>query len=39
MKLGQIKQIATIGGEIMRHGLAQIFAYKGYSVFLYDIDE
>jgi 3-hydroxybutyryl-CoA dehydrogenase len=39
MKLSQIKQIAIIGAGIMGHGFAQIFAHKGYSVFLYDIDE
>jgi 3-hydroxybutyryl-CoA dehydrogenase len=39
MKLDQIKQIAIIGAGIMGHGFAQIFACKGYSVFLYDIDE
>jgi 3-hydroxybutyryl-CoA dehydrogenase len=39
MKLNQIKQVAIIGAGIMGHGFAQIFAFKGYSVFLYDIDE
>lgn len=39
MKVGQIKQIAIIGAGIMGHGFAQIFAHKGYSVSLYDIDE
>jgi 3-hydroxybutyryl-CoA dehydrogenase len=39
MKLGQIKNVAVIGAGIMGHGFAQIFAQKGYSVFLYDIDE
>jgi 3-hydroxybutyryl-CoA dehydrogenase len=39
MKVGQIRQIAVIGAGIMGHGFAQIFAQKGYSVFLYDIDE
>jgi 3-hydroxybutyryl-CoA dehydrogenase len=39
MKLGQIKRVAIIGAGIMGHGFAQIFAQKGYSVSLYDIDE
>jgi 3-hydroxybutyryl-CoA dehydrogenase len=39
MKLGQIKRVAIIGAGIMGHGFAQIFAQKGYSVLLYDIDE
>jgi 3-hydroxybutyryl-CoA dehydrogenase len=39
MKLSQIKKVAVIGAGIMGHGFAQIFAQKGYSVFLYDIDE
>jgi 3-hydroxybutyryl-CoA dehydrogenase len=39
MKLSQVKRVAVIGAGIMGHGFAQIFAQKGYSVFLYDIDE
>jgi 3-hydroxybutyryl-CoA dehydrogenase len=39
MKLGQIKVVAVIGAGIMGHGFAQVFAQKGYSVFLQDIDE
>jgi len=39
MKLDQIKKVAVIGAGIMGHGFAQIFAQKGYSVTLYDIDE
>jgi 3-hydroxybutyryl-CoA dehydrogenase len=39
MKLSQIKRVAVIGAGIMGHGFAQIFAQKGYSVLLYDIDE
>jgi len=39
MKLNQIKRVAVIGAGIMGHGFAQIFAQKGYSVLLYDIDE
>ena len=39
MKLSQIKRVAVIGAGIMGHGFAQVFAQKGYSVFLYDIDE
>ena len=39
MKLSQIKRVAVIGAGIMGHGFAQIFAQKGYSVTLYDIDE
>jgi 3-hydroxybutyryl-CoA dehydrogenase len=38
MKLSQIKQVAIIGAGIMGHGFAQIFAQKGYPVFLYDVD-
>jgi 3-hydroxybutyryl-CoA dehydrogenase len=39
MKLSQIKQIAVIGAGIMGHGFAQVFAQKGFPVFLYDIDK
>jgi 3-hydroxybutyryl-CoA dehydrogenase len=39
MKISQIKRVAIIGAGIMGHGFAQIFAQKGYSVSLYDIDE
>jgi 3-hydroxybutyryl-CoA dehydrogenase len=38
MKVSQIKRVAVIGAGIMGHGFAQVFAQKGYSVFLYDID-
>jgi 3-hydroxybutyryl-CoA dehydrogenase len=38
MKLSQIKRVAIIGAGIMGHGFAQIFAQKGYPVFLYDVD-
>ena len=39
MRLSQIRQIAVIGAGIMGHGFAQVFAQKGFSVFLYDIDK
>lgn len=39
MKRNQIKRIGVIGAGIMGHGFAQVFAQKGYSVFLYDIDQ
>jgi len=39
MKLSQIKNIAVIGAGIMGHGFAQVFAQKGYLVYLYDIEE
>jgi 3-hydroxybutyryl-CoA dehydrogenase len=39
MKLSQIRKVSVIGAGIMGHGFAQIFAQKGYSVSLYDIDE
>jgi 3-hydroxybutyryl-CoA dehydrogenase len=39
MKLNQIRKVSVIGAGIMGHGFAQIFAQKGYSVSLYDIDE
>ena len=39
MKLSQIKKVVVIGAGIMGHGFAQIFAHKGYSVFLHDLDE
>jgi len=39
MKLSQIKQVAIIGAGIMGHGFAQVFAQKGFRVFLYDIEE
>jgi len=39
MRLSQIKQVAVIGAGIMGHGFAQVFAQKGYPVFLYDIDK
>ena len=39
MRLSQIKQIAVIGAGIMGHGFAQVFAQKGFPVFLYDVDK
>lgn len=39
MRLSQIKQVAVIGAGIMGHGFAQVFAQKGFPVFLYDIDK
>ena len=39
MRLSQIKRIAVIGAGIMGHGFAQVFAQKGFPVFLYDIDK
>jgi 3-hydroxybutyryl-CoA dehydrogenase len=39
MKLSQIKQVAIVGAGIMGHGFAQVFAQKGYPVFLYDVEE
>ncbi len=38
MRSSQIKRVAVIGAGIMGHGFAQIFAQKGFSVFLHDID-
>jgi len=39
MRLSQIQQVAVIGAGIMGHGFAQVFAQKGFPVFLYDIDK
>ena len=37
MQLQDIKHIAVIGAGLMGHGIAQIFANKGYSVSLLDV--
>ena len=39
MKVEDVKAIGVIGAGIMGHGLAQLFASKGYSVYLHDIDD
>jgi 3-hydroxybutyryl-CoA dehydrogenase len=36
---GQIRKVAIIGAGLMGHGLAQIFAGKGYEVHLMDLKE
>jgi 3-hydroxybutyryl-CoA dehydrogenase len=38
MQLNQIKRVAVIGAGIMGHGFAIVFARKGYSVSLFDIE-
>jgi len=37
--MGNIKKVAVIGGGVMGHGIAQVFAQRGYNVALYDIDD
>ncbi len=39
MKLSRIRQIAVIGAGIMGHGFAQVFAQKGFPVFLHDVNK
>jgi len=39
MKLEDIKQIAVIGAGLMGHGIAQEFAFAGYSVWLHDVSQ
>ena len=38
MKVEEIKSIGVIGAGLMGHGIAQIFALKGYKVRLFDSD-
>ena len=38
MKVEEIKTIGVIGAGLMGHGIAQIFALKGYKVRLFDSD-
>lgn len=37
--IGQIRNVAVIGAGLMGHGLAQIFAGRGYGVSLMDVQE
>jgi len=37
--MSRIKNIAVIGAGLMGHGIAQIFAFKGYAVALMDLKE
>jgi 3-hydroxybutyryl-CoA dehydrogenase len=37
--IGQIRNVAVIGAGLMGHGLAQIFAGRGYGVCLMDVQE
>jgi 3-hydroxybutyryl-CoA dehydrogenase len=39
LKLNQIKRIAVVGAGIMGHGFATLFAQKGFSVHLHDVDQ
>jgi 3-hydroxybutyryl-CoA dehydrogenase len=39
MNLSQIKRITVVGAGIMGHGFAMIFAQKGFSVHLHDMDQ
>jgi 3-hydroxyacyl-CoA dehydrogenase len=39
MDIGQIRNVAVIGAGLMGHGLAQIFAGRGYEVSLMDVQE
>ena len=39
MRLSQINQVAVIGAGIMGHGFAQVFAQKGFPVFLHDVNK
>ena len=37
--MGEIKKVAVIGAGMMGHGIAQVFAMKGFEVNLLDVDE
>jgi 3-hydroxyacyl-CoA dehydrogenase len=39
MKLEDIKKVTVVGAGIMGHGIAQVFAYNGYQVYLQDIKQ
>ena len=38
MKVEEIRNIGVIGAGLMGHGIAQVFALKGYKVKLFDND-
>ena len=38
MKVEEIRNIGVIGAGLMGHGIAQVFAIKGYKVKLFDND-
>ncbi len=38
MKIEEIRNIGVIGAGLMGHGIAQVFAIKGYKVKLFDND-
>jgi 3-hydroxybutyryl-CoA dehydrogenase len=37
--VNSVKQITVVGAGLMGHGIAQVFARKGFPVFLYDLRE
>ena len=39
MSVENIRKVAIVGGGVMGHGIAQVFAQRGYDVALYDIDD
>ncbi len=39
MRIEEVKEIAVLGAGVMGHGIAQVFAEKGYNVNLHDIKE
>jgi len=39
MSVEDIRKVAIVGGGLMGHGIAQVFAQRGYDVALYDIDD
>lgn len=39
MSVEDIRKVAIVGGGVMGHGIAQVFAQRGYDVALYDIDD
>jgi len=39
MKLEDIKRVTVIGAGTMGHGIAQVFAYNGYQVYLHDVQQ
>lgn len=39
MELSDIKTIGIVGAGLMGHGIAQVFAFRGYKVNIFDVDQ
>ena len=39
MELSDIKTIGIVGAGLMGHGIAQVFAFRGYQVNIFDVDQ